>query len=313
VERRRLGRYGPEVSVVGLGAWEAGGDAWGPNPSDEEVVRAIRTAFDAGMNWVDTAEVYGGGRSEELVGRAVAGIRDEVLIFTKVGGRDSGSGFRPEDVKRAIRGSLRRLGTDYVDLYQIHWPDPEVPIEETWGAMAELVEEGLARYVGVSNFDREQVERCLAIRHVDSVQNQFSLLKQDDRAELLPWLEERGVGYLAYAPLAFGLLTGAIRADTVFDSRDWRSGTQHQGEAYRNLFAPGRREEKLALVERLRQVADRLGVPLATLALRWVVEQRGVTAAIAGSRNPGHVRTNALAGDLRLDPGTVAEIDEIFS
>ncbi|HXF58158.1 MAG TPA: aldo/keto reductase [Actinomycetota bacterium] len=313
MELRRLGRYGPEISVVGFGAWEAGGDAWGPNPSDEQVLAAIRAAVDAGMNWIDTAEVYGRGRSEELVGQAVAGIRDEVLIFTKVGGKDSGSGYRPEEVKRAIRASLRRLGTDYVDLYQIHWPDPSVPLEETWGAMAELVEEGLTRFIGVSNFDREQVERCLSVRHVDSVQNQFSLLKQDDRREFLPWLEERGVGYLAYAPLAFGLLTGAIRADTVFDERDWRSGKQHQGEAYRNLFAPGKREEKLALVEQLRVVADRLGVALAPLALRWVVEQRGVTAAIAGSRNPEHVRSNATAGDLKLDEDTLAEIDRIFA
>jgi len=302
MEVRKLGREGPEISVVGYGAWEAGGTDWGPNPSDDEVIAAIRTALDAGMTWIDTAEVYGDGRSEELVGRAVEGRRDEVLLLTKVAPEPEGSGLRPEQVRRAIRGSLRRLGVDHVDLYQVHWRDDRIPVEETWGAMAELVEEGLARHVGVSNFDRGLVERCLRIRHVDSVQNQLSLIRPADRDELLPWLAERGIGYLAYAPLGYGILTGSIGPGAAFPPGDWRA--RREGP-----FAPGAFERNLELVERLRPVAARLGLPLAVLALRWVVEQPGVTAAIAGSRNPEHVRTNARAGGVRLDPEALRAIE----
>ena len=152
----------------------------------------------------------------------------------------------------------------------------------------------------------------MAVANVDSVQNQFSLFQQEDRDDLLPWLEEAGIGFLAYSPLAFGMLTGAITKDTEFDPSDFRSGKGHQGQAYRNLFAPGKREERLERVERLRSVAERLGAPVATVALRWVVEQRGITAAIAGSRNPEHVRSNASAGHLRLDDRTLREIEAIF-
>ena len=151
---RNLGTDNPEISVVGYGAWQAGGADWGGRATDDDVIAAIRAALDSGQTWIDTAEVYGKGRSEELVGRAIAGRRDEVLLFTKVAPDDEGSGIRPDEIRSAIQGSLRRLGTDHVDLYQVHWPDDRIPVEETWGAMAELVREGLARRIGVSNFDR---------------------------------------------------------------------------------------------------------------------------------------------------------------
>lgn len=314
MEMRKLGSQGPEISVVGFGAWEAGGDTWGPNQSEDVVIEAMRAAFDAGMTWIDTAEVYGKGRSEEIVGRALAGRpRDQFQVFTKVGSKPEGSGYRPAEIKQAIRGSLGRLGLDHVDLYQIHWPVADMSIEETWGSMVELVDEGLTRHIGVSNFDRELIQRCLAVGNVGSVQNQFSLFRQEDRDDLLPWLDEAGIGFLAYSPLAFGMLTGAITMETEFDPSDFRSGKRFQGEAYRNLFAPEVREQRLRRVERLRAVAERLEVPVATLALRWVVEQHGVTAAIAGSRNPNHVRSNASAGDLRLDDRTLREIEGIFA
>jgi aryl-alcohol dehydrogenase-like predicted oxidoreductase len=312
MELRKLGRLGPEVSVVGYGAWEAGGDMWGANESEKTVVAAMRATVEAGMTWIDTAEVYGKGRSEELVGKALAGHDNDVLIFTKLAPKPSGTGFRGDQVKAGIRKSLERLGVDQVDLYQLHWPDLSVPVEETWAAMAELQDEGLARHIGVSNFDRALVERCLSVRHVDSVQNELSLFRQDDRKRLLPWLEEQGVGYLAYGPLAFGLLTGAIREDTTFPDDDWRSGSMGMGN-YGRLFSPRVRPGNLAKVDRLRPIAERLGTSLATLALRWVIQQPGVTAAIAGSRNPDHVRANAEAGDLRLDEATLREIDAIFA
>jgi methylglyoxal reductase len=312
MELRTLGRLGPEISVVGYGAWEAGGDMWGANQSEDAVVTAIRAAMDAGMTWIDTAEVYGDGRSEELVAKAVEGRGDGVSIFTKLAPKPAGSGFRPEQVQAGIRGSLKRLGVDHVELYQLHWPDLSVPVEETWGAMASIQDEGLARHIGVSNFDRPLVQRCLTVRHVDSVQNELSLFRRDDRARLLPWLEEQGVGYLAYGPLAFGLLTGAIREDTTFPKDDWRAGGMGMGN-YERLFSPRVRPSNLAKVDRLRPIAERLGTQLATVALRWVIDQRGVTAAIAGSRNPEHTRSNAAAGDLRLDEATLREIEGVFA
>jgi aryl-alcohol dehydrogenase-like predicted oxidoreductase len=310
VEMRTLGNAGPEISVVGYGAWEAGGADWGPNRSDEDVIASMRAALDAGMNWIDTAEVYGQGRSEDLVARAVGGRRDDVLIFTKVAPDDEGSGIRPHEIQKAVRGSLRRLRTDRIDLYQIHWPDERVPVEDSWGTMIELVDEGLVRHIGVSNFDQPLLERCLALSHVDSCQNAFSLLEQDDRPELLPWLDGKGIGYLAYGPLGFGLLTGALGRETTFEEGDWRA-KERQG--HEGLFASGTFERSLQLVERLRAVGERLGVALAPLALRWVVQQLGVTAAIAGSRNPRHVTANATAGDLRLDGRALREIEAIFS
>ena len=313
VETRRLGNNGPEISVVGFGAWEAGGDMLGPNQDEGQIIAAMNSGIDAGMNWIDTAEVYGSGRSEELVGKAVRSRRDEVLIFTKVGPRPAGTGFRAPQVRQAIERSLSRLGTDRVDLYQLHWPDPKVPVEETWQAMAELQDAGLTRSIGVSNVDRGLIERCLAIRHVDSVQNRFSLLDQEDRAELLPWLEQRGVGFLAYSPLAYGLLTGAITMETEFHEEDWRGGRSWNTPSYEQFFAPQVRQRHLRKVEQLRAIAERLGTNVAALAVRWVVEQGGVTAAIAGSRNPEHTKANAVAGDLKLDGGTLDEIDRIFS
>jgi aryl-alcohol dehydrogenase-like predicted oxidoreductase len=309
----KLGTQGPDISVIGYGAWEAGGDWWGRNESDQIVIEAMHAAIDIGMTWIDTAEVYGRGYSEELVGKAVAGRRDEVLIFTKVAPKPAGTGFRADEVKQAIQGSLKRLGVDYVDLYQLHWPDTSVPVDETWTAMAEVVDQGLARHIGVSNHPRMDIERCLAIRHVDSIQNQFSLLHQDDRRRPLPWAAEQGIGYLAYSPLGAGILTGAITKETKFADDDLRSGKSWGSGLYHEHFTPRQFEKNVEKVERLRPIAEGLGISVATLALRWVVEQKGVTGAIAGSRNPDHVRTNASAGDLRLDPVVLEEIDAIFS
>ena len=303
MQRRRLGTSGPEISVIGYGAWEAGGSDWGPNDSEEGVIEAVRAALDAGIDWIDTAEVYGMGVSETLVGRAVAGRRDDVFLASKVAPAPEGSGFRPSEVRAACEASLRRLGTDRIDLYQLHWPDETgVPVEETWGAVAELVAAGSVRYAGVSNFDRTQIERCLPIRHVDSLQPEFSLLALEER-DLIRWCGENGVGVISYSPLGAGLLTGGIAPGTAFT--DWRA-EETQGYL-------GDLEGSLALVDRLRPVAARLGIPLSQLALAWNIAQSGVTAAIAGSRNPDHVRTNAGAGDLVLDGSTLREIDDLLA
>ena len=310
MRRRRLGSRGPELSAVGFGAWEAGGGSeWGRSPPEEQVLEAIRTVFETGIDWIDTAEVYGRGRSEELVARAIAGRRDEVMIATKVAPRPEGSGFRAAQVRSACEGSLRRLGTDRVDLYQLHWPDERgVPVEETWGEMAALMDDGLVRSIGVSNFDRALIERCEAIRHVDSLQQEFSMLRLEDR-DLIRWCGEQGTGVLSYGPLAYGLLTGAITSETRFDDGDFRGGEEEGG----SLFAPGNREHNLSLVEGLRTIADRLGITLAQLALAWNVAQPGVTSAIAGTRSPDHVRSNAAAGDIVLDEPTLVELEAVLS
>ena len=291
--------------MIGFGAWEAGGTQWGPNESEASVIDAIRAAPEAGIDWIDTAEVYGDGESERLVAKAIGDRRDAVTIASKVAPTPEGSGFRPEQVRAACDGSLGRLGTDRIDLYQLHWPDDTgVPVEDTWGAMVELVEAGKVLAIGVSNFDRELIERCLAIRHVDSLQPEFSALDRR-HADLIRWCGEQGVGVVSYGPLAYGLLTGAITRETTFASEDWRSRPQDDGP-FADL------DGSLAVVERLRPVAERVGCTLAQLALAWNHHQPGVTAAIAGSRNAAHVAANAGAGDVELDEATLAEIDGIL-
>ena len=301
---RRLGSRGPELSVIGYGAWEAGGADWGPNESDAAVVASMRAAIDAGIDWIDTAEVYGKGVSETLVGKAIKGRRDEVLIATKVAPADEGSGFAPDRIRAACDASLRRLDIEHIDLYQLHWPDPlGTPVEDTWGAMAELQDAGKVRSIGVSNFDRELIVRCEPIRHVDSLQQEFSMLERDDR-ELIRWCGDQGTGVLSYSPLGAGLLTGAIGPGWRPPADDWRAG-QTSGP-FADLDAT------LAFVELLRTQADRFGIAIAQLALAWNVAQPGVTAAIAGSRHPDHVRQNAAAADVELDAATLAELEALL-
>jgi aryl-alcohol dehydrogenase-like predicted oxidoreductase len=306
VRRRKLGARGPEISVVGYGAWEAGGAAWGPNESEDLVIDAIRTGIDAGLDWIDTAEVYGDGVSETLVGRAISGRRDDVVVATKVAPQPEGSGFAPAQVRDACEKSLGRLGTDRVDLFQLHWSeDGGTPLEDTWGAMSELQDAGLARAIGLSNFGREQIQRCLAIRHVDSLQPEFSMLVRE-HADLIRWCGENGIGVITYGPLAFGLLTGAIGTDTRFAPGDWRGEKQEEGP-FADLVG------SLEVVDRILPVAERIGCTLSQLALAWNVQQPGVTAAIAGSRNPSHVRANAAAGDIELDQATLGELNALLT
>ena len=298
---QRLGSAGPELTVIGFGAWEAGGAQWGTPRPEDEVVAAIRAVLDTEINWIDTAEVYGNGRSEELVARAIAGHRDELLLASKVAPAPEGSGFRAADVRRACEASLRRLGTDRIDLYQLHWPDEDIPVEEPWGAMAALVDDGLVRSIGVSNFDRALIERCAAIRHVDSLQQEFNMVQRDD-AELLRWCGEIGTGVVTYGPLAYGLLTGTIDLTTTFGADDHRSRPD-------SPLAPDRRPRGLAVVDAMRPIAERLGCTVAQLALAWNHRQPGVTSAIAGSTDARHVAANAAAGAIDLDAATLADLD----
>lgn len=311
MQRRSLGASGPWISVLGYGAWITGADTASAVDLGG-VERAVRTALDAGINWVDTAEIYAAGASEEIVGRAVRPIRDDVALVTKVAAGGAGSGMRPVDIARAIEGSLRRLDTDRVDLYLLHWHDPAVPLEETWGAMTDLVEKGLARAVGVSNFTEELIRRCLSVAPVHAVQNQMSLLHRDEEA-LAARLQEEAIPFVAYGSLAFGLLSGRVIPGSALDVNDWRAGrfARYESNYYEELFAPGRIQASHRIARELTALAGATGVPAPVLALRWVLERPGVTAAIVGSVNPQHIRVNARAGDLRLDAETSAAIEAI--
>ena len=294
---------------MGYGAWEAGGDQWGASISDDGIIAAMHSAFDEGIDWIDTAETYGHGRSEEVVGQALRG-HEQVMVFTKVAPRPRGSGFSPGSIRTAAESSLRRLGREVIDLYQLHWPDPTTPLEETWGAMTSLVDDGLVRMIGVSNFTEELIARCHAIRKVDALQPQLSMLWHE-RRHLGPFCRVNGIGVIAYGPLAYGLLTGGITLATRFPDDDWRSGKLGL-RAYGQLFAPGRIEPNLEVVEALKPIATRLGISLANLAIAWVLHQEGVTGAIVGSRSARHVVENARAAAVELGRGDLEEIEAIL-
>jgi methylglyoxal reductase len=314
MRKRRLGSRGPEISAVGLGAWEAGGGEYGAGPGEEQVVEAFRAGFDAGIDWVDTAEVYGPHTSEELVGRAVAG-RDDVMVFTKVGPRPLGHGYEPDAIRAAAEASLERIGRDVIDLYQLHQPVPGMDVAAAWEAMAALAEEGLVRFIGVSNFDREQLETCQRIRPIDSLQPQLSMLYRREH-ELIEWCVSNGVGVIAYGALAFGLLTGHVTADTTFGDDDWRSGNTDVPPVrrlYEALFAPGAFERSVAKAEAIDPVADRLGVTRAQLAIAWVISQPGVTGAICGTTDARLARENATAGSIELTTETRGEIGSLIA
>jgi len=309
---RNLGSGGPEISVVGFGAWAIGGPwqyGWGPQDDDESLA-ALHRAFDLGINWVDTAAVYGLGHSEEVVGQAVREHGTDVLIFTKCGRRYNRADqeiygdLRPESIRFELEQSLKRLGTDHVDLYQIHWPDltTGTPVEESWATMADLAAEGKARWIGVCNFDVELLARCEPIHHVDSLQPPLSLLDRRALGELLPWCERQGSGVIAYSPMASGLLTGSFDAQRLRDlaADDWRRGNPD--------FQEPRLQRNLALVERLQPIAERHGTTVAAVAVAWVTDQRGVTGAIVGARRPSQIDGWIAAGTLRLSDQDLDEI-----
>ncbi|HEX9342842.1 MAG TPA: aldo/keto reductase [Actinomycetota bacterium] len=310
---RNLGSGGPELSVVGFGAWAIGGPwqyGWGPQDDDESLA-ALHRAFDLGINWVDTAAVYGLGHSEEVVGQAVREHGTDVFIFTKCGlnwygraDREPQNDLRPESIRFELEQSLKRLGTDHVDLYQFHWPDTATgtPVEESWATMADLVAEGKVRWAGVCNFDVELLERCEPIRHVDSLQPPLSLLDRAALRDLLPWCERHGSGVIAYSPMASGLLTGGFDAERMraLAADDWR----HQNPD----FQEPRLGRNLALVERLQPIAERHGTTVAAVSVAWVIDQQGSTGAIVGARRPSQIDGWIAAGTLRL---SAQDLDEI--
>jgi aryl-alcohol dehydrogenase-like predicted oxidoreductase len=310
MDRRTLGRGGLEVSAEGLGCM---GMTWAYGAGDEQSgVATIHRALELGVTFLDTAEIYGPHDNEELVGRAVAGRRDEVEIATKFGFTiDPGDPLRrgvdgsPENVRRACEGSLRRLGTDHIDLYYQHRVDPNVPIEETVGAMGELVAAGKVRFIGLSEAAAETIRRAHATHPLTAVQNEYSLWTRDPEDEVLPTLRELGVGLVAYSPLGRGFLTGQIRSLDDLAEDDWRrSNPRFQEEAL---------AENLRLADRVVELAEGIGATPAQVALAWLLAKGEGVVPIPGTKSPARLEENAAATEVRLSDAQIAELDAAVS
>jgi aryl-alcohol dehydrogenase-like predicted oxidoreductase len=315
MQTRKLGYTDLHLTTVGLGTWAIGGGGWayGWGPQDDaESVAAIRRALGLGINWIDTAAVYGLGHSEEIIGRAIAGRRDEVVIATKCGMVwDEGSTtpygrLKAESIRREAEASLRRLKVEVIDLYQIHWPNPDEDIEEAWGVIADLIQEGKVRYGGVSNFSVEQLKRAQAIHPVASLQPPYNMLRRGIEEELLAYCAANDIGVIAYSPMQAGLLTGKFTKERVANlpDDDWRKRDPS--------FREPELSANLALVQKLRPIAERNGRTVAQLAVAWVLRRPEVTAAIVGARRPSQIEETAPAGDWVLSEEDVAEIGALL-
>lgn len=310
---RRLGHSDLAITPLGLGAWAIGGGGWAfgwGDQDDADSVAAIHEAIDLGINWIDTAPVYGLGRSEEVVARALATIPPSrrPLVFTKCGrvwdeARQVGKRLTAASVRAECQASLARLGLERIDLLQVHWPEPDEEVEEGWTELSRLRDEGLVRWIGVSNFSVAQMERALRIAPITSLQPPYSLLRRDIEASILPFCRARGIGVLAYSPMASGLLTGtwtAARVAALADD-DWR-------KTKNPLFQEPVFSGALRLVEVLRSIGAPHGLSPGAVALAWVLASGAVTGAIVGARRPGQLGDLVAAADAALTPADLARI-----
>jgi aryl-alcohol dehydrogenase-like predicted oxidoreductase len=305
----QLGERGPKVSRIAFGNWSAGGD-WG-GVDRRAAVAAMREALDLGITFFDTARAYGFGAAEELLGEALrpelTSARESIVIATKGGLRnDGGTPARdssPAALRRDLEASLRSLGTEFVDLYQVHWPDPGTPIGETAEAMDEFVREGKIRFVGVSNYDAREMTAFQQVRPIDTLQPPYHLFRRSIEESILPFAQEHGIGVLVYGPMAHGLLSGRMTEATTFAPDDWRSKN--------DMFAGDAFRRDLAIVRRLEALASERGVTVAQLAIAWTLANPAVDVAIVGARNPEQIRQTAPAADVRLSPQDLERIEQI--
>lgn len=315
MKKVKLGSSDLEITPVGLGTWAIGGGdnpfGWGPQ-DDTESIDTIQRAIDLGITWIDTAAGYGHGHSEEVVGQAVAGRRDEVLIATKCGilwkedGSDIYVHLKADSIRREVEDSLRRLKVDVIDLYQIHWPGDGSDIEEGWGTIADLVAEGKVRFGGVSNFNVEQIRQIQPIMPITSLQPPYSMLERGVEAEILPFCGAENIGVIVYSPMQAGMLTGKFtkqRAETLPDD-DWRKNSPHFQE-------PGL-TANLELVEELKKIAEQAGRTVSQLAVAWTLGRQEVTGAIVGARRPDQIEETVQAADWKLSEGELAEIEALL-
>jgi aryl-alcohol dehydrogenase-like predicted oxidoreductase len=304
-----LGATGMEISRVGYGAWAIGGagwwHAWG-DQDDEQSIAAIRRAAELGINWVDTAPIYGLGHSEEVVGRALQGLDDRPYVFTKASLYEKDGAvahsLKRDSIRREVEASLSRLQLDAIDVYQVHWPDPDEDVEEGWATFAELKAEGLVRHIGVSNFDVAQLRRAQAIAPVETLQPPYSLIERTIEDEILPFAEQEGIGVVCYSPMASGLLSGAMTAERIaaLPDNDWRKHDPRFQEPELSLH--------MALVERLRTVADRHDTTAGAIAVAWTLTNPAVDGAIVGFRRPDQIEPLLAAGTIELSEDDLATI-----
>ncbi|MDZ7315046.1 MAG: aldo/keto reductase [candidate division KSB1 bacterium] len=311
MKTRKLGSNGPEFTVIGLGSWAIGGSwkyGWGPS-DDAESIRTIHRALDLGINWIDTAAVYGLGHSEEIVGKALEGVRKDVYIATKCGlvWDDQGrvrNDISPASIRREAEASLKRLKTDYIDLYQIHWPHANQSEAEAWHEMTKLQKEGKVRWIGVSNFDVPLLRKCEAIHHVDSLQPPYNLIRREVEKEILPYCLKTGIGVVAYSPMMSGLLSGRFDR-TQLAPDDWR-----QKEP---LFREPLLSRYLQKVEKMRQKAADYNATVGNLAVAWVLRHPAVTSAIVGARKVAQVEENVRAAEIQLTDEDAAWLEALFA
>jgi aryl-alcohol dehydrogenase-like predicted oxidoreductase len=307
MEDTKLGRSGLVVSRIAFGTWQLGGE-WGAT-DETEAVAAIRRAADGGVTLFDTAQGYGFGASERLLAKALDGHRDGLVVATKGGLRPTDGGGVARDsspawIRRGVEESLRALNTEAIDIYQLHWPDPATPFAETAAALAELVEQGKVRHVGVSNFSAAQMAEFSDTLPVETLQPPYHLLQRSIEESVLPYAEEHDIGVLVYGPLAHGILSGALQKDTQFAPGDWRaSSADFRGESYRR---------NLAAVTELAWLARDLGISLSQLAIAWTLIHPAVDVAIVGTRNPAHVDQALASADVTLEPAARQRIEEIM-
>ncbi|MGI8961945.1 MAG: aldo/keto reductase [Bryobacteraceae bacterium] len=313
-ERRKLGNSDLEITRLGVGAWAMGGPGWAfawGEQDDGDSTAAIRAALDGGINWIDTAAIYGLGHSEEVVGKALQGISKKPYIFTKCERRWDEEGkifgsLKAESIRKECENSLRRLKIDVIDLYQVHWPAPEQDIEEGWTEMARLQEEGKVRWIGVSNFNVNQMKRALKIASITSVQPPYSLLARDSEREILPFAGENNIGVIVYSPMRSGLLTGKMTKQRALNlpADDWRARDPD--------FKEPKLSRNLELVELLRKIGDRHGRTPAEIALAWTLNNPAVIGAIVGLRRADQVHGTVGALSFRLAREEISEIEAFF-
>jgi aryl-alcohol dehydrogenase-like predicted oxidoreductase len=311
---RRLGNTDLELTVVGLGTWAMGGPwqfGWGPQ-DENEAIAAILKAIDLGINWIDTAAIYGCGHSEELLGIALKKTKIRPIIATKCSllwneKKEKIGCLKAESIRKECEDSLKRLGIETIDLYQMHWPDPEIDLEEGWGEMARLQKQGKVRYIGVSNFNAKQLDRIRKIAPVASLQPPYSMIRRGIEKDLLGYCAKNNIGVVTYSPMQRGLLTGKFSkkylATLAPDDHRLKSGDYQEPEF----------SATLALVDKLRPIAERNKRTLAQLAIAWVLRRPEVTAAIVGARKPSQITETAPAAEWILAKTDIAEIEKLLA
>jgi aryl-alcohol dehydrogenase-like predicted oxidoreductase len=311
MQTRRLGNSDMHITPIGFGAWAIGGGGWAfawGSQDDADSIAAIREALDLGINWIDTAAVYGLGHSEEVVAKALEGVKDRPFVFTKCArvwdaNRQIGKSLMAANIRRECEDSLRRLKVERIDLYQVHWPEPEEDIEEGWQAMVKLKEEGKVRWIGVSNFSAEQMEQVSKYGPITSLQPPYSMIRPEVEESILPYCLANNIGVIAYSPMASGLLTGAMTRERIasLPADDWR---KEKNKHYQEPLL----SRNLRLVDLLKSIGSRHGKTAGEVAIAWVLRLPAVTGAIVGARRPGQLKELIGAADWRLAP---AEIEEI--